>query len=370
MSNSEEFNEIALSGGKIEFIKKGERVSIKFTHSNPVPVACFNANISRDGVYLIEDTRTAVQIKDEFSISLNENPLTAYIISDSTGMLGRSCPTCKTYFRTDWFGTKDTHCPYCTHHGHKFKFMTRNQLKFLEEYRKVFLDAFKQEDVSTIDLDEVIKKLSDNKPEWYYVEEKQQMSIKCPECKTRFDILGIYGKCPRCQKSNHLIIISSKLDDLQSQYNRADVTIEDRYTRESEWKKLLSFSVSEFEALANHLRKLLISIPAIPRRKSELTNLSFQNIIKANNCFLNWFGFEIFNNITTEDRYFINKMFNRRHLIIHKASVVDQEYLDNTSDKSVRFNQVIRVRSKEIKKLLPLIKQCSINIIQGIESIA
>jgi Zn finger protein HypA/HybF involved in hydrogenase expression len=370
MSNSEEFKEIALSGGKIEFIKNGERVSMKFTHSNPIPLACFNANISRDGVYLIEDTRTAVQIKDEFSIALNDNPLPAYIISDSTGMLGRSCPTCKSYFRTDWFGTKDTHCPYCTHHGHKFEFMTRNQLKFLEEYRKAFLDAFKQEGVSTIDLDEVIKKLSDNKPEWHYVEEKQQMSIKCPECKTRFDILGIYGKCPKCEKSNHLNIISSKLDDLQAQFYRTDEALKDRHIREDEWKKLLSFCVAEFEALANHLRKQLMRIPKTPKRKSDLTNLSFQNILKANDCLLNWFGFDVLNNIQTEDRAFMNRMFNYRHLIIHKASVVDQEYLDNTNDKSVRLNQEIRVRSKEIKRLLPLIKQSSINLIQGMESIS
>lgn len=369
MSDSEEFKEIALSGGKIEFIKNGERVSVKFSHSNPVPLACFPANISRDGVYLIADTRTAIQIKDQFSISMNDNPLPAYIISDNTGMLGRSCPTCKSYFRTDWFGT-ETHCPYCTHHGHNLEFMTGNQLKFLEEYRKAFLDAFNQAGVSTIDLDEVINKLSDNKPEWYYVEEKQQVSMKCLDCETRYDILGIYGKCPRCQKNNHLNAISSKFDDLQLQYNRVDETVSDRHTREGEWKKLLSFCVSEFDSLANHLKKQLLSIPATPKRKSDLTNLSFQNIFKANDCFLNWFGFEILNNIQPDDRDFINKMFNRRHLIIHKASVVDQEYFDNTGDKSVRLNQEIRVRSKEIKRLLPLVKLSSINLIQGIESIA
>lgn len=266
MSDSEEFKEIALSGGKIEFIKEGEGVSMRFTHSNPVPLTCFTANISRDGVYLIEDTRKLVQIKNNHSLALHDNPLPAYIISDSTGMLGRSCPACKSYFRTDWFGMEDTHCPYCIHHGHKFEFMTKNQLKFLEGYRKAFLEAFKQEGVSTIDLDDVVNKLSDNKPEWFYAEEKQQLSIKCPECKTRFDILGIYGKCPKCKKSNHLDIISSKLDDLQSQFDRASETLEDRHIRESEWKKLLSFCVSEFEALANYLRKLLMRIPATPKR--------------------------------------------------------------------------------------------------------
>ena len=252
MSNDEEFKEIALSGGKIEFVKNGEAVSMRFTHSNPVPLACFTTNISRDGVYLIEDTRKLVQIRDEFSpLAWHDNPMPAYIISDSTGMLGRSCPACKSYFRTDYFGTEDTHCPYCAYHGHKFEFMTTNQLRFLEEYRKAFLEAFKQEVPPAIDLDKVINELSDNKAGWYYAEEKQQLSIKCPECKTRFDVLGVYGRCPKCKKSNHLNVISSKLDDLQAQFDRADEDLEDRHIREGEWKRILSFCVAEFEALAN-----------------------------------------------------------------------------------------------------------------------
>jgi len=247
--------------------------------------------------------------------------------------------------------------------------MTENQLNFLEEYRKTFLEAFKQEGISTIDLDEIVNKLSDNKPKWFYSEEKQQLSIKCPSCETHFDILGIYGKCPKCNKGNHLSIINSRVDDLQSQFVRAVETITDRHIRESEWKKLLSFCVSEFEALAIHQRKLLMRIPAIPKRKSDLTNLSFQNIAKANNCFLNWFGFEILDDISNEDRNFINTMFNRRHLIIHKAGEVDREYLNNTNDSSVKLRQAIRIRSAEIRRLLPLVKKAAINIINGIESI-
>jgi Zn finger protein HypA/HybF involved in hydrogenase expression len=369
MNDDIEFKEIPLSGGKIEFIKKGKGVSMRYTGSNPVPLKLFTANISRDGVYLIEDRRTLVQIKDNHSFVMHENPLPAYIISDNTGMLGRNCPKCESYFRTDWYGMEDTHCPYCPYHGHKFEFMTKNQLNFLEEYRKTFLEAFKQEGISTIDLDEVINKLPDNKPNWFYAEEKQQLSIKCPGCETHFDILGIYGKCPKCNNSNHRDMINLKLDALRSQFVHTEETMTDRHIRESEWKKLLSFCVSEFEALAVHLRKQLIRIPATPKRKSDLFNLSFQNILKANNCFLNWFGFEILNDIPNEDRDFMNKMFNRRHLIIHKAGEVDQEYLNNTEDRSVKLRQVIRIRSTEIRRLLPLIRKAATSLIDGIESI-
>jgi hypothetical protein len=61
-------------------------------------------------------------------------------------------------------------------------------------------------------------------------------------------------------------------------------------------------------------------------------------------------------------------MFNRRHIFVHNAGKVDQEYIDNTNDKSARLNQVIRFESREIKRILPLVRKCALNLIKGFES--
>jgi hypothetical protein len=154
---------------------------------------------------------------------------------------------------------------------------------------------------------------------------------------------------------------------MEQHFKDVDEKISDRHEREVEWEKLTR-CVSEFEAFANTIKSQLLTLPTTPKRKADISNLSFQNIVKAHECFENWFGINIFNDISKEDILFLNKMFNRRHIFVHNAGKVDQEYIDNTNDKSARLNQVIRFESREIKRILPLVRKCALNLIKGFES--
>ena len=122
--------------------------------------------------------------------------------------------------------------------------------------------------------------------------------------------------------------------------------------------------------MANDLRGQLLRLPATARRRADLATLSFQQVQWAHNTLNNWFGFEILKDIAQQDREFMNKMFNRRHVFTHNAGKVDQEYLTNTGDTTVRLNEVIRLRSKEIKRLIPLIRQAANSLIEGYEGIS
>ena len=62
-------------------------------------------------------------------------------------------------------------------------------------------------------------------------------------------------------------------------------------------------------------------------------------------------------------------MFNRRHILTHNGGRVDQEYLDSTGDTTVRLHQKIVVRSKEVRRLLPLLKRAAGNLFDAFESI-
>jgi hypothetical protein len=58
-------------------------------------------------------------------------------------------------------------------------------------------------------------------------------------------------------------------------------------------------------------------------------------------------------------------MFNRRHVLTHNGGRIDQEYLDKTGDTTVKLHQKIAVRSKEIKRLIPLLRTVAQNLFQG-----
>lgn len=217
-------------------------------------------------------------------------------------------------------------------------------------------------------MDTLSKEMPENKPQWLYSEEKQQNSYICKVCKTQFDILGEYGLCPCCGKPNIEDVFQSKMDDFKKQFSELDSKLRDRQKRGVEWEKLTR-CVSEFESMANHLRKYMIRFPATLQRRNTLKSMAFQNIQKANNLFYEWYGFEILDGLIEADRRFLNIMFNRRHLFTHNSGCVDQEYLDNTGDRTVRINQVLRIRSTEIQRLIDLVLRCGLNLIRGYVSI-
>ena len=214
----------------------------------------------------------------------------------------------------------------------------------------------------------MVNELPNNLQAWTYKEKRLQSQHKCDKCRCKYDILGDYGVCPACGKSNFISIINAKLNEMMEEFKEADESVKDRPKREIKWEKLTR-CVSEFEALANRIREHMLCIRATPARKSDLSKLNFQNITTAVESMKNWYGFDIFTDISQKDQDFLNKMFNRRHVFTHNAGRVDQKYINNTGDKSVLINQVIRFRSNEIKRFIPLVRVCAVNFIEGFESL-
>jgi hypothetical protein len=132
----------------------------------------------------------------------------------------------------------------------------------------------------------------------------------------------------------------------------------------------LTRCVSDFEAFARDIQKMLAFIPATPKRKKEVEGLSFQGIIKANDRLQEWFAIDFLHPLPLEDRTFLNRMFHRRHVLTHGGGRVDQEYLDRTQDQTVRLNQQIVVQSKEVRRLLTLLRGCAERLFVGLESIS
>jgi DNA-directed RNA polymerase subunit RPC12/RpoP len=296
----------------------------------------------------------------------SNGPIPAFVFSDRERLFGRICPQCKTYFRTD-NPTEGHFCPYCIYEGHPLNFQTANQLKFIEMFCRAFIEAYRGPDNVVIDLSQIVKGLPENRPQWVYSEQRQQTRFQCQDCQTHFDVLGEYVRCHGCGKPTWREVIERKLISAENQFNEAD-NLTDRQARETEWEQILSRFVSDFEAMARELQKLLASWPATPKRRGELHNLSFQNIVHATQSLKDWFGIELFRSISEDDQRFLNLMFNRRHLIVHNAGRVDQEYLNKTGDTTVKLNEKIRIRSKHIRRLLPLVRTLATNLIKDFDS--
>lgn len=363
-SFGEEFHEIGNCGGKIELLKQRERVAMQVTGTGGLSYV--QMGISLDGDRVIFWPMRGI---DQRPVKEPSPMVPAFLPADKTGLWGRSCPKCKAYFRTDGF-QEYMFCPYCYCRAPAAAFTTENQRAFLNRQRELWIVAFEGGESVTIDLDGIASELPQNRPSWTPREEQQQFHFVCEKCKTSCDILGEYASCPACGYRNSLVVFKCHWEELDTEFRRADAEIQDRHEREKAWNNLLPRFVSAFEAMADDLRDQLLKLPLTVKRRKEVANLSFQRIIEAEERLRTWFGIEILDGMKQDDGEFLNREFNRRHLIIHRAGRVDDEYLQKTGDTSVKLHQTIRIRSNELARLSELLRQCATNFFDQFASVS
>jgi hypothetical protein len=357
-----EFEEVCLSGGRFEFKWDGQGVSPTYSNITLFPGAIFQVCVSWEGRLL-----DYVPIGGMGSIVPFPQPsILVQVVSDRQGMFGRTCPKCRCYFRVD-MPTRLMFCPYCRTHTNNIHFTTENQKRFIALYCAAILSALKEQKDTTIELDKWVDGMPENRPKWVYTEEKQQTQHKCGKCKCTFDICGEYGSCPICGERNSREIIERKLDNIERQF---DGTSPASHLSDEEKGEKLIRCVMEFEAMADDIKQLLLTLPATPRRKKEIENVSFQNIEQADEKLRAWYGFEILDGISAANREFLTIKLQRRHIFAHNAGRVDNEYLKKSGDKTARLNQIIRLRPDELKRLVVVLRQCSYNLIGGFGSIS
>jgi hypothetical protein len=93
-----------------------------------------------------------------------------------------------------------TYCPYCAEPASSLAFISKDQRIYLTACYDAFARAYMGKKNTSIGEADV----TDSKPAWHYSEVKQQLHFKCDrdKCGTETDILGEYGYCPRCGRTN------------------------------------------------------------------------------------------------------------------------------------------------------------------------
>jgi hypothetical protein len=153
--------------------------------------------------------------------------------------------------------------------------------------------------------------------------------------------------------------------------------VSDRKERGAAWEEMVKTSLSEFEALARHLRSKLLRFPMTPNRRKRLEELNFQKPLQAHELLMQWFDIGVLQwpgdkvtpkrNVLDSDLPFIKKMIQKRHILIHSGGIVDQAYLDLSGDTQVRLSERISVASKEAKRFLECVRAMGANLVDNVE---
>jgi len=363
-------DKIPAAGGTVEYLYD-PRGSIAAKISGTGLRAIYQVALGIDGRHLL----ATVPAGGIGSTSICPQPsVLAFVQSDQQGMWGRNCPACEKYFRTDHI-MGDTTCPYCFDIAPDLAFVSKEQRRYLTACYDAFARAYLHKKSTSVDMADI----TDEKVAWHYSEIKQQFHFVCQMdgCKCQTDILGEYGYCPRCGRSNARNVFFQAADRELTRLEEVKITVSDIHERERMWEKMTVDAVSRFEALANHLRRRLLRLPMTANRRRELERMSFQQPLNADRQLKQWFDIGVLqwagtrNNpkrkVLLSELEFIKVMVQKRHILVHNGGVVDQAYLDNTADTSMQLDERIRIRSKEAKRFLTLVRDMARNLMDNVE---
>jgi hypothetical protein len=288
---------------------------------------------------------------------------TVRITPDEDGFLGRECPTCERYFKitpgTGLEGTSHCICPYCGENRDGSEFLTRDQIEYaksvaLKEFSTTLLGQLKRHEFTSrptggFGIGISIKVEGDVIPIEPYQERALETEVVCDRCGLRYAVYGVFAFCPDCGVRNSLQVLTSSLAFAGRELDLAENDTE----HAARWSgEALASAVSAFDAFG-HEMCLLHAHRATEPAKAQ--NVSFQAIGKAVDQVRKLFAIDLATFVSQDEWRAILTGFQKRHLVAHRAGVVDEQYIAATGDTQAEVGRKIRIEVKEVRLLLDLL---------------
>lgn len=359
-----EFQEIGHSGGKVTFTivtdaSGSRKYQIGWSSSRPVPAAIFAVWALPQGV--------AVAGIKMGGIGTPWNPppvpgcFSVFIGSDSQGKFGHQCYSCGGYWRSD---AMPLLCPYCAARGDSHMFLSEAQQRYVAQYCLELQDALAadQDGEHIIDMDAVADAVGKDgeKPPFYYAEESQQKRFDCPACGAFNDVIGRFCYCSACGTRNDLCELEG--DTLAKLRTRANAG--------GGYEACVSDAVGAFDTfVSQYVKQLVRRVPLRSARKSRLARMRFHNLQTTAVELKAGFDIDVLEGLKPDEVEFATLMFHRRHIHEHNGGVVDEKYLADSGDKSVRLGQAVRETQSGAHRLIGLVKRMANSLHSGFHDI-
>lgn len=362
-----EFQEIAHCGGQFTIdVSTGEggRRMVQFgvQHSRPTPAAFFGVYALPQGIPV--GTIRLGDMGSPWNPAPHPDSLPVFIASDSLGMFGHQCRRCKGYWRSKGApsGWKMT-CPYCGLRAEAHVFLTDGQTRYVAAWCELFRQAVSsdKDGQSIMDMDVVVDSASKDceKPKFYYAEQSQQNKYECSACGESNDILGRYGYCSSCGTYNGLQELEGKIESVRER-------IETGGQREA----CVKDTVAAFDSFARQLAQQLAKrVPMKAARRSRWERALFHNLKPRAEELNTAFEIDIFEGLKPEEINFAVLMFHRRHVYEHNGGEVDEKYIRDSGDTTVRPKQVIRETPETASRITELVINMGRNLHKGFHEI-
>ena len=303
------------------------------------------------------------------------NSISISIPSDEDQFTGRECPQsdCVGYFKIE-FGTGlkgdglPCHCPYCGHAAGHDQFWTKEQIEYATSVaiRKI-TDAI-HKDLKKLEFDHKpegpfgiglsMKVTPGRRPPIHYYREKQlETEVVCTHCTLRYSVYGVFAFCPDCGQHNSIQILEKNLEMVGKMLKMA--TRQENVLAEKLIENALEDCVSAFDGFGRELCRVHANKARISEKAEKI---NFQNLDGARQGFLDLFGIDLLTAVDPEEWRAATVAFQKRHLIAHKLSVVDQDYVRKTCDTRAVVGRKIVIHVGEVHGLTGTINTLALHM--------
>ncbi len=297
------------------------------------------------------------------------NQVSIALPRDDEGYVGRECPqqTCEGYFKikpgTGLTGPNlPCHCPYCGHIGSAGDFSTEDQIEYAKSVavRRV-TDAINA-DLNSLEFEQkptglfgigmsVTVTASAPFPIRHYREKQLETPLTCDACTLQYAVYGVFAFCPDCHAHNSLQILEANINlarkELALAASQADGDLR-RYLVED----ALENCVSAFDGFARESCRVRAAKSADP---PACETLSFQNLPRATKRLQALFACDFQGAVSASAWTAAHTDFMRRHLLAHRAGVVDQQYLNETGDPDAVLGRRITIDASRVGQLADIV---------------
>lgn len=299
--------------------------------------------------------------------------------TDEHGFLDRRCPAphCLATFKVhldDWktkVRAEQAFCPLCRHETDDNQWETPEQFEHMKSLAVAQithqLNAAIAEDASAFELRTPLINFSMSfdpgvPPMLVPVVATGLMELRvaCEVCACRYASIGAAFFCPACGHNSARTTFVQMVETVVKTLNMLPSIIGSARTNggpdvatnleRALLEANLGRLVSSFQRIAESTFMALPTAGDFNVRQ----NL-FQNLDESSDLWFRATGRSYENILLTEEMTDLRRLFQQRHLLVHREGIVDQRYIDRSGDKTYAVGQRVVVRADAVARLAALV---------------
>ncbi|AKD56951.1 hypothetical protein [Spirosoma radiotolerans] len=166
-----------------------------------------------------------------------------------------------------------------------------------------------------------------------------------------YSITGVTVICPNCVIHNSRQVLLEQIEKIKS-----SVKANDDWDNLSDATPKLVSLIDGYGRAAIRVQYFAGIIPA------RVKSISFLNLAGANKNIEKEFQIRIKDFVQPNEWSLLFKYFQRRHVVAHSLGVIDQDYINNTGDTSIRVGQIIPLDVNEILNVIDISKKLALSL--------